>query len=250
MTGIVDDDLVSDDPVSDDLVSVIIPVFNRAHLVGDAVASVLAQHGARFEIVIVNDGSTDATGQVIDDLAQQHHHITAIHQPNRGPAAARNTAVAASHGPWITFLDSDDTMPTDRLANQLDAIAPAEQPAIVIGKQTIDVAPGVDPPPTTLLGLRGTDSSHHIMCMMTRRSTLDAVGGFNEEFELGEDLELLFRMRRLGVNIIVSDEVWTHRRILGDNLSYDVEATQRVLFRAIQANRPHPGDTEREVPSS
>ena len=86
--------------------------------------------------------------------------------------------------------------------------------------------------------------------MMTRRSTLDAVGGFNEEFELGEDLELLFRMRRLGVNIIVSDEVWTHRRILGDNLSYDVEATQRVLFRAIQANRPHPGDTEPEVPSS
>ena len=245
MTGIVDDDLMSDD-----LVSVIIPVFNRAHLVGDAVASVLAQRGARFEIVIVNDGSTDATGPVIDDLAQQHPHITAIHQPNRGPAAARNTAVAASNGPWITFLDSDDTMPTDRLANQLNAIAPADQPAIVIGKQTIDVAPGVDPPPTTLLGLRGTDSSHYIMCMMTRRSTLDAVGGFNEEFELGADLELLFRMRRLGVNIIVSDQVWTHRRILGDNLSYDVEATRRVVFRAIQANRPRHGDTRPQMPSS
>jgi glycosyltransferase involved in cell wall biosynthesis len=248
VTGIVDDDLVSDD-----LVSVIIPVFNRAHLIGDAVDSVLAQHGANFEIVIVNDGSTDATGQVIDDLAQQHPHITAIHQPNRGPAAARNAAVAASNGPWITFLDSDDTMPTDRLANQLGAIAPADkpadQPAIVIGKQTIDVAPGVDPPPTTLLGLRGTDSSHYIMSMMTRRSTLDAVGVFDKQFEPGEDLELLFRMRRLGVNIIVSDQVWTHRRILGDNLSHDVEATRRVLFRAIQANRPRPGDTRPQVSS-
>ena len=231
MTGIVDDDLMSDD-----LVSVIIPVFNRAHLVGDAVASVLAQHGVRFEIVIVNDGSTDATGSVIDDLAQQHPHITAIHQPNRGPAAARNTAVAASHGPWITFLDSDDTMPTDRLANQLDAIAPADQPAIVIGEQTIEVAPGVDPPPSITEALTEGGADLYFMSLMTSRVAFDSVGGFDEALRIGEDVDFVYRLRYHGVEVITCSQVWTHRRIHGDNLIYDDAAARRAVFAVLHKN--------------
>jgi glycosyltransferase involved in cell wall biosynthesis len=232
---------------ANDLISVIIAVYNRPHLITDAVNSVLNQHDATFEIIIVNDGSTDTTGHVIDDLAAHNHLITAIHRPNGGPAAARNTGVAASNGTWITFLDSDDTMATQRLATQLHAITPITAPAVVIGKQTIEVAPGVQPPPTTLLGLKGADSSHYITGMVTSRSTFDAVGGFDEQFGLGQDLELLFRLRRLGIMIVLTDHVWTHRRILGDNLSYDDEAARQAVFRAIRANQPagtrlHPED--------
>ena len=236
MTGIVDADLMSDDLMSDDLVSVIIPVFNRAHLIGDAVASVLAQHGARFEIVIVNDGSTDATGQVVDELAQRHPQITAIHQPNQGPAAARNTAVAASNGPWITFLDSDDTMPTDRLANQLDAIAPADQPAIVIGEQAIEVAPGVVPPPSITEALTEGGADLYFMSLMTSRAVFDSVGGFDEALRIGEDVDFVYRLRYHGVEVITCGQVWTHRRIHGDNLIYDDAAARRAVFAVLHKN--------------
>jgi glycosyltransferase involved in cell wall biosynthesis len=230
--------VVSPDAAANGLISVVIAVYNRPHLITDAVNSVLHQHGATFEIIIVNDGSTDTTGNVIDEIAAHNHLITAVHRPNGGPAAARNTGVAASNGTWITFLDSDDTMATGRLATQLQTITPINQPAVVIGKQTIEVAPGVQPPPTTLLGLKGADSSHYITGMVTSRSTFDAVGGFDEQFGLGEDLELLFRLRRLGIMIVLTDHVWTHRRILGDNLSYDDEAAGQAVFRAIRANQP------------
>jgi glycosyltransferase involved in cell wall biosynthesis len=226
--------VVPDDVAANGLISVVIAVYNRPHLITDAVNSVLHQHGATFEIIIVNDGSTDTTGNVIDEIAAHNHLITAVHRPNGGPAAARNTGVAASNGTWITFLDSDDTMATGRLATQLQTITPINQPAVVIGKQTIEVAPGVQPPRSITEALTEGSSNLYFMTLMTSRACFDSVGGFDESLRIGEDVDFVYQLHHQGTEVVVCDDVWTHRRIHGDNLIYDDAATRRSVFAALR----------------
>lgn len=101
-------------------VSVIIPVRNRAKLVERAVRSVLTQTYQDFEIIIVDDGSTDATPKLVRILAEQDRRIRYLqHEINRGAQAARNTGIRAAKGDWITFLDSDDQWFSDSLETRL-----------------------------------------------------------------------------------------------------------------------------------
>src|SRR5258708_5666161 len=85
--------------------SVVIPTYNRCRMLSEAVASVLRQADPAIEIVVVDDGSSDGTA---DMLARDYPQVRAIFQANQGPAAARNRGIAASTGEWIAFLDSDD----------------------------------------------------------------------------------------------------------------------------------------------
>jgi glycosyltransferase involved in cell wall biosynthesis len=98
------------------LVSVIIPTHNRAALVAEAVASVMTQTFRDFEILVVDDGSTDATPQVLAPLegVKVLHHAC-----RRGVAAARNLGAAAAQGEWLAFLDSDDLWLPEKLARQM-----------------------------------------------------------------------------------------------------------------------------------
>ena len=92
------------------LVSTIIPVHNRAALLREAVASVLAQTYRSLEIIIVNDGSTDDTGRTAEALAQTHSEIRTIHRENGGPGAARESGRLAARGEFLQYLDSDDLL--------------------------------------------------------------------------------------------------------------------------------------------
>jgi glycosyltransferase involved in cell wall biosynthesis len=92
------------------LVTTIIPVFNRAAMLREAVASVLAQTYRPIEILIIDDGSTDDTGRAADALAAEHQEIRVIHQVNRGVGLARETGRLAARGEFIQHLDSDDIL--------------------------------------------------------------------------------------------------------------------------------------------
>jgi glycosyltransferase involved in cell wall biosynthesis len=109
------------------LVSVIIPTYNRAGLVKEAVASVLAQTYRDFEIVVVDDGGTDGTGEA---LAPWPAVRLLRHASRRGVAAARNTGIAAARGEWLAFLDSDDLWRPEKLARQIFWLE--SQPELVI----------------------------------------------------------------------------------------------------------------------
>jgi glycosyltransferase involved in cell wall biosynthesis len=102
------------------LVSVIIPTFNRAGQVREAVDSVLAQGVQEIEVVVVDDGSTDGTRAV---LAGRDPRLVYAHQPNRGPAAARNRGIAMARGAFISFLDSDDLWLPGKLGAELGVFA-------------------------------------------------------------------------------------------------------------------------------
>jgi glycosyltransferase involved in cell wall biosynthesis len=107
-------------PTTGLLVSVIVPAFNAAQFLGDAVRSVLRQTWTAFELIIIDDGSTDDTGDIADRFASDDTRIAVIHQPNRGLSAARNAGMETSTGEVICFLDSDDMFLPGKLQKQVE----------------------------------------------------------------------------------------------------------------------------------
>jgi len=97
-------------------ISVVIPVYNRPDFVKEAIQSVLNQTYQNIELIVVNDGSTDDTIQVLNQFGNK---IKVINQQNKGVSAARNSGIENSSGTWIAFLDSDDIWLPEKLANQI-----------------------------------------------------------------------------------------------------------------------------------
>ena len=88
--------------------SIIVPAYNVAQYIEECVESVLNQDYDNFEVIVVDDGATDETPQIIDSLAQKSKKVKVIHQKNAGLSAARNTGLNHAKGKYITFIDSDD----------------------------------------------------------------------------------------------------------------------------------------------
>ncbi|MBN1942145.1 MAG: glycosyltransferase family 2 protein [Phycisphaerae bacterium] len=103
-------------PVNSPTVSVILPAYNAEAFVAQAVESVRAQTYTDYELIAVNDGSADRTGEILDELARKFPAMRVIHQPNAGLAAARNAAVAQMRGEYIALLDADDLWRPGKLA--------------------------------------------------------------------------------------------------------------------------------------
>ncbi len=104
-------------------ISVGIPLYNRRDLITATIESVLAQTSAPHEILVVDDGSTDGSGEVVSYLAQQHAGIRQVRQSNAGECAARNRLLMEFTGDWLAFIDSDDLWLPTKLANAAALIA-------------------------------------------------------------------------------------------------------------------------------
>ena len=103
------------------LISVITPVYNSEDLVGKTIQSVLDQTYENWELILVDDGSTDSSGDICDHFAEKDARIRVIHKPNGGVSSARNVGLAAAEGEYITWLDSDDWFANDMLESTLSA---------------------------------------------------------------------------------------------------------------------------------
>jgi glycosyltransferase involved in cell wall biosynthesis len=102
------------------LVSVIIPAYNRGHTIENAIRSVQQQTYSNWEAVVVDDGSTDDTVQIVKSMAKDDNRIRLIlHSKNRGAQAARNTGIKSARGSWVSFLDSDDEWLPESLSSRL-----------------------------------------------------------------------------------------------------------------------------------
>ena len=112
-------------------VSIVIPVYNRKNFLTVCIKSLLAQSFEDFEICLVDDGSTDGTGLLCDELAEKDTRIRVLHVQNGGAAYARQKGVELATGEWVVFVDSDDTMPADALQRLFQATS--EDTDIVVG---------------------------------------------------------------------------------------------------------------------
>src|SRR5215217_8951250 len=111
-------------------VSVIIPCYNQAHFLSEAIQSVLAQSYPHFEIIVVDDGSTDTTSQV----ASRYPEVRCIRQNNQGLSGARNSGFAQSKGSYLVFLDADDRLLPGALETGLECLKAHPECAFVSGR--------------------------------------------------------------------------------------------------------------------
>lgn len=127
------------------LVSVIVPVYNTAEYLRDCVDSVLAQTYGRLELVLVDDGSTDASGELCDAYRESDARARVLHQPNAGLSDARNAGVAESTGSFVMFLDSDDWLDSECLAVLLDLVVESGAQLAACGTVRVSAPADVHP---------------------------------------------------------------------------------------------------------
>lgn len=116
----------TDDPGAARVVTVIVPVYNAVLHLGACVASILAQTHRYLEVILVNDGSTDGSGELCDELASQDQRVRVIHQQNGGIGAAQNTGLDVASGSFITFCDNDDLMSPHLVTRLLEILVDAD----------------------------------------------------------------------------------------------------------------------------
>ena len=177
--------------------TVIIPTYNRLPYLQEALASVLQQTYRDYELIVVDDGSTDGTGLHLRSLRQALKYVC---QPNAGPAAARNRGIRQATGRFITFLDSDDLWQVDKLKTQIDFMNANPETMVCYTDETW-IRRGV----RVNQGKRHKKYSGWIferclpLCIVSpssvlmRRAFFDVVGLFDEALPAGEDYDLWLR---------------------------------------------------------
>ena len=212
------------------LVSVIVPAYNAQDSLGATLESLLAQDYAPFEIVVVDDGSTDATRAV----AATFPTIRCLEQPNQGPAVARNTGMAAARGEFFAFVDADDLVPGTKLRVQAGFLVEHPSVGCVLGRQEI-VLDGVEAPSwMTHDAIYGDLDGIPLISAMVRRSVIDEIGGFDPAFVPSEDRDLIVRMKERGIEVSVLPDLVLYRRFHGSNLSFHRPA-KHPLLRSLKA---------------
>jgi len=219
-------------------VSVIIPTFNRRDFVREAVASVLDQQRVDFELIVVDDGSTDGTEAALDPLVDRLRYIR---QDNRGVSAARNAGAARARGEWLAFLDSDDLWLPDKLAVQLAYGAAHPDMRICQTGET-----------WLRNGVRVNPCAHHRKpdgdvfvpslrrclvspsAVMMRRDLFDAAGGFDESLPACEDYDLWLRIARTTPVALIDQPLVIKRGGHADQLSRRHWGMDRFRVRTLR----------------
>ena len=208
------------------LVSVLVASYNGERYLTDALESVYAQDYDPFEVVFVDDGSTDDTAEIA-----RRFPVRYFRQENAGLAAARNAAFAQAHGELVTFFDDDDVMPKSRLSAQAGYLASSPSVGCVLGRQE-----WIDAPDWLLRDpVFGDVAGIPFAAAMIRRDVLEQVGGFDGSFRYAEDRDLLIRLREAGVGIEVLPTVVLLRRYHGENMTAPVNRpTVHPLTRSLK----------------
>lgn len=216
-------------------VSVIIPTHNHARFVAQAVESALAQTYPNVEVVVVDDGSTDETRNL---LSRYEGQINYIYQENQGPSAARNTGFLASQGDYLLFLDSDDLIPPNKLELQVPLLEVRPDFGLVYsgwqyinedGTQVLGEARPVRQGQLLKDLLRGS-----FFCIpgaaLIRRECLERAGLFDESLRGEADTDMWIRLARAGYAFGYVDQVLLQYRIVQGSMSSQARNQVQDMF--------------------
>lgn len=241
-------------------VSVIIPAYNAQHYIGEALDSILDQEWPNLEIIVVDDGSTDNTREVVERYAPR---VTYLYQANSGSCAApRNHGLAECRGQYIAFLDADDLMTSDRIVRQVEFLEGHPDVGLVFSdyvnfdhngpwRQThFSTCPKL----SAFLGGRKEvvidDARHYLIeenfgiasSFMMRREMLRVVPAFDESLKASEDFNFYYRLARHTKTGVVN-HVGMMRRRHGSNMSGDTERMLRNSLRSYSQLRDTESDS-------
>lgn len=183
-------------------ISVVMPAYNAQATIAEAIDSVLAQDLADLELIVVDDGATDATADIVAGYTARDPRVRLVRQANAGVSAARNRAIAEARGTYIAFLDADDAWAPDKLSRQVALLDARPEVGFCYTAQTI-----VDGAGRTIstyavkpdyrgrcLPALARSNGIGLSTVMVRTELLRETGGFDESLDLCEDWELWIRL--------------------------------------------------------
>jgi glycosyltransferase involved in cell wall biosynthesis len=220
-----------------DVVSVVIPAYNAAGYLGEAIDSVLGQTHEQVELIVVDDGSTDDTAAV---AARYEEAVRCERRPHLGHAAARNWGVGVSSGRYVGFLDADDLWEPDKLGAQLAAFAADPSLDIVFGHVVQFWSPELELPRAESLPDVGEPmGGEHAGTMLLTRATFDEIGPFREGHEVGNFIDWYARALDTGRTTLMLDAVVMRRRLHHTNMGRVSEPQDyaRLLRQVIDRRR-------------
>ena len=196
-------------------VSVMTGVYNGARYLAEAIDSVLAQTRPAFELIVVDDGSDDGSGEIARGYGSP---VRCIRQERGGMAAARNRAVGDATGDYFAFLDADDRFPPDKLECQLAAFAADPTLDVVYGHVSEFLSPDLDAGARALLRApRANVPWPTPNLMLVKRDALLRVGGFSTELKVGIGVDWYARSVEAGLKSAVPPVVVLERRLHAEN---------------------------------
>ena len=225
-----------------DLVSVVIPCYDQAEYLGDAIESALDQSYPHVEVVVVDDGSRDNTRQV----CASYPGVRFVLQANLGVCAARNAGLVASNGAYLVFLDADDRLVPIAASVGVEALRGRPEHGAAYGwYREVDVT-GVPIPTPAFPPLDGspygallrTNWTGQPATALYRRSTFERIGGYDESFSGAADYELNLRVVR-AVPVRRNPTVVVEFRRHAESMSTDRVRMLRDVLRALDRQRPH-----------
>ncbi|MEM8864346.1 MAG: glycosyltransferase [Planctomycetota bacterium] len=200
-------------------VSVIMAVYNGDRFLREAVDSVLAQTFTDFELVVVDDGSTDQSPAMLDSYAASDERVVLLRQENQGLTKSLNTAIAAARGKYLARMDGDDICLPERFAKQVAFLDSHPEVALVgTGMHSIDAS-------GDRLGTRRLESDHakldaaHMLggsslvhpSIMVRAAAMAQIGGYAEQYRTSQDLDLFLRLAEVGTLTNLTEPLLLYR---------------------------------------
>jgi glycosyltransferase involved in cell wall biosynthesis len=211
------------------LVSVVMPAFDEERFIGEALESALAQTYSPVELIVVDDGSTDRTGEIAETYG-----VRVERQEHVGHPAARNLGLSLARGDYWTIFDADDVMPPERIERQVEHLQEHRELGMVLGLTEAFVTPG-EPRPRhwnpawddgPFRGCAGT--------MLARRELFALVGPYDEKLRVSPDLDWIVRATDLGVGAANVDALCLRYRIHPGNASADRAAVSSAMLGALR----------------
>jgi len=225
------------------LISIITPTYNRADFLGQAIDSVLAQTYQRFELLIVDDGSTDSTRELVE--AYNDERISYRYQENQGQSVARNLALSIARGDFVCFLDSDNAWFADKLEKSLKAFAEYPDVDVVYGDCVIINEKNEEVSRKNMRRYSGyiaplmlKDNFISMNTTMTRRKCFEEMGGLGGKRRVADDYDLWLRFSAR-YQFYHLPEFFAYYRVMDDQISSDkvrrFETNEAIILDFLKA---------------
>lgn len=209
-------------------ISVVMPVFNGASFIGDAITSILAQAERPLEIVVVDDGSTDDSSEIAESFGET---VRVIRQANSGHVAARNRGFAAVRGEYVTSLDADDLFGPDKFALQAGRLDRRPDIDIVLGEMSYLRPDGGEDGFTEHFD---DNVALSFGACMIRRQVFERIGLPDETLRYCDDWDWFMRAREARVPFLLHRHVVLRQRLHAGNMTRDQEAGARFTLEMMR----------------
>jgi glycosyltransferase involved in cell wall biosynthesis len=212
------------------------PAYNTARYIEQSIRSLLQEPGSvQLDIIVVDDGSTDETAQLVRQLSQHHREVRLIEAPHGGISAARNHALSAlpAAARYVTFQDSDDVAVAGRIARQVALLEASPQVQAVYGQiQFFDLLDEQTLVPSATARTL-TTRTIQLSSGVYRRELIDRLGPFDVSLAQAEDTDYLFRLVESGAEMLMEDALATYYRRHDTNITRSVLQARHEFMKAI-----------------